>query len=280
MKLSLPPIALVLAGVLALGSCGGGPSATTPDGAVMKSVQALRANDLPTLMETAFTDAELAKMQTEWSSQMLEAPAADEQARFATTMEMLLAPDAESALMQKLEPELAKLAPQVDMLLGMIEGLAANAVASNATMTAQEQTQGRQVVQALVTTLRQNDITDPGRARKAVGIVCSAARKLGVKTVADVQSLTFDQGLERGNVLLACTKDVLAVYGFSIDSLLESVQARTVMQSGDAATVEIRYTLLGVEHTQQAEMMRVFGRWVVRRGPDAAPAELKSGIGG
>lgn len=95
-----------------------------------------------------------------------------------------------------------------------------------------------------------------------------------------MQGLSFEQALERGDVVLAGVKDVLEVYGFSIDGLLASVQARTVKQSGDSATVEISYSLLGVRNTHQAEMVRVADRWVVRHGRSGPQGELKSGLGG
>ncbi len=272
--------AVFIAGALAPISCGGAPNSTTPDATVMKSVQALRDNDLDAFLHCAFTEVELADFRAEWASRMLEAPEADEKARFAMTMTMLTAQDAEKTLMLKVEPELAKMKSQVDLMLGMIEGMAASAMASNSSLSAQEQEQARQWVQALVATLRQNDITDPERARRAVGFVCTTARMLKLKTIEDVQRLNFDQAIGRGDLLLAGTKDFLAVYGFSMDGLLASVKARTVTQSGDIATVEIRYKLLGVEHTQKAEMIRTAGHWVVRRDAAASAGELKSGIGG
>jgi hypothetical protein len=276
MKLLHPSLALLLL----LGSCGGGASSASPDGAVLNSVQALRNDNLAAFFHGAFTEAEFGEMRAKWDEQRLATPEEEEQARFADSVAMLTAPGAESALMQKLEPQLVELKPQVDMLFGMVEGMAAGALAGNTTMTAQERQQAQQVVQALVTTLRENDITDPERARKAVGIVCKSARRLGVKTLADAQAMTFDQALARGGVLLACSKDVLEVYGFAVDTLLDSVRTRTVMQSGDAATIEVRFTLLGVQHTQQMEMMRVAGHWVVRRTPETAPAEPETSLDG
>jgi hypothetical protein len=282
MSLPLRPTALLLSATLLLAACGSKSQSTaqaTPDGAVMQWVAALKKDDLSALLKNATTDAEFTKLRADWSKQMSEAPSAEEKAQFAMTMTMLTAPDAENALMLKVEPELAKMKPQVDMLLGMFEGMASAAMASSATLTPQEQEQGRVAVQAIVETLRKNDITDPGRARKAVGIVCKTARKLELKSLEDVQKLSFDAALARGNHLLAGTKDLLDVYGFSVDGVLTSIQARTLTQSGDKATVEVRYTLMGIERTQQTEMVRVGGRWVVQR-EDGAPAPLQSRVGG
>lgn len=102
----------------------------------MKSVQALRNNDLDAFLHCAFTDAELAGFKAEWSGRMREVPGDDEKARFAMAMAMLTSPDAERALMLKVEPELAKMKPQVDLMLGMLEGMAANAMGSNQSLNA------------------------------------------------------------------------------------------------------------------------------------------------
>lgn len=277
--------ALFLAAALLLASCGESSQhsdahapASTPDAAVMQWVQALKEDDLAALVKSASTDAELTKMRAEWSSKMSEEPTYEERAQFAKTLEMLTGSDAEDELMAKVEPELAKMKPQVDMMLGMLEGMAANALASSEKLSPEEQEQGRLAVQALVVTLRQNDITDPVRARKAVGIVCKTARKLELKSVEDVQKLSFDRALERGGHLLSGVKELLAVYSFSTDILLSSVKARTVVQTGDKATVEISYTLLGTQRHQNTEMVRVGGRWVV--GRERTPPPLQSGIGG
>jgi hypothetical protein len=284
MTLPLRSSTIFLAAALALASCGkpsqesaAGTPAESPDAAVMAWVQALQKDDLAALVKSATSDAELAKLRAEWSSKMSETPPEEGRAQFAASMAMLTGEGAEDALMAKVEPELAKMKPQVDMLLGMAEGMAGNALASSESLSAEEQEQGRVAVQALVNTLRQNDVTDPTRARKAVGIVCKTARKLELKTVEDVQKLSFDRALERGNHLLAGAKELLEVYGFSTEILLASVKARTVSQTGDKATVEVSYTLLGTERRQNTEMVRVDGRWVVQR---EKAQELQSGIGG
>jgi hypothetical protein len=282
MALSLRSSALVLSATLMLAACGSESEQSaqaTPDGAVMQWVAALRKDDLGALMKSATTDEEFTKMRADWSAQVSEPPSDEQRAQFAMTMSMLTGPDAEGTLMLKVEPELAKMKPQVDMLLGMLEGMATAAMSQSETLTPQQQEQGRAAVQAMVETLRKNDITDPGRARKAVGIVCKTARQLELKTIEDVQKLSFERALERGGVVLAGTKDLLEVYGFSVDGVLSSIKARTVAQNGDKATVEVSYTLLGIERTQQTEMERVGGRWVVQR-ESQEPVELESSIGG
>jgi len=279
MALSVRSSALALSTALLLAACGNGSAQATPDGAVMQWVAALRKDDLGALMKSATTDAEFTKMSSDWSSNVSQPPSDEQRAQFAMTMTMLTAPDAESALMLKVEPELEKMKPQVETMLGILEGTASSAMAQSGKLTPQQQEQGQAAVSALVETLRKNDITDPGRARKAVGIVCKTARSLELKTLEDVQKLSFERALERGGVVLAGVKDLLDVYGFSVDGVLSSIKARTVAQNGDKATVEVSYKLMGVERTQQTEMVRVGGRWVVQREAEA-PAQQESSVGG
>ncbi len=282
MALSLRSSALALSTVLMLTACGSKSEQSaqaTPDGAVLQWVAALKKDDLGALLQSATTDEEFTKLRADWSKSVSEPPSDEQRAQFAMTMTMLTAPDAESALMLKVEPELAKMKPQVEVLLGMVEGMASSAMAQGGKLTPEQQAQGQAAVQALVETLRKNDITDPGRARKAVGIVCKTAREIELKTIEDVQKLSFERALERGSLVVAGAKDLLDVYGFSVDGVLSSIKARTVTQDGDKATVEVSYTLLGVERTQQSEMVRVGGRWVVQR-ESKQPAEQESSVGG
>jgi hypothetical protein len=279
---SLRSSVLALSTTLLLAACGSKSEQSaqdTPDGAVMQWVAALKKDDLGALVQSATTDEEFAKLRADWSQKVSESPSDEERAQFAMTMTMLTAPDAESALMLKVEPELEKMKPQVEMLLSMIEGMATAAMSQGGTLTPQQQEQGQAAVQALVETLRKNDITDPGRARKAVGIVCKTARGLELKTTEDVQKLSFDRALERGGLIVAGAKDLLEVYGFSVDGVLSSIKARTVTQTGDKATVEVSYTLLGVQRTQQSEMVRVGGRWVVQR-EQGVEVDQESSVGG
>ena len=266
-----------LAAALTLASCGASHDAATPDGAVLASVAALRSNDVPAFVESTFTADQIAQMRGTWGVEMMESPDPKEAAKFKKTMVMLTAEGAEDILMALAEPQLAEMKPQMDMLMGMLEASAGSAVAQNDELTSLEKDQAQKALTAVVSTLRKNDVTDPARLRKAIGIVCKTARKSGITSVEDVRALRYEQALGKGSLALSMAKDVLEVYGFSIDDVLDSVTARTVSQSGKDATVELAYTLLGTTHTQTAEMVLVAGRWVAKREVEE-PEMLQSGL--
>ena len=74
------------------------------------------------------------------------------------------------------------------------------------------------------------------------GFVCSAARSLKLDSMADVQALTFEQLLGKGDILLKATKDILALYGMDLDEWMESVTAETLSENGDSAVWELECT--------------------------------------
>lgn len=274
---SLARLPLALALVLPLGACGASHEASTPDGAVLAGVAALRRSDVPAFVHLSFTEDQISEMRGSWGVEMMEPPDPEQAKEFAKTMAMFMSDGAEETLMAKLEPQLAAMKPQLELIFGMLEASVESAVVQADELGDLEKQQAQAMVKAIVQTLKRNDVCDPARARRSIGILCKAARKAALANANDVRALNFEQVLGKGSVLLAAGKDVLEVYGFSLDDVLDSVSARTVTESGTEATVEISYELLGTTHTQTAQMTRVAGRWVAKRD-EAAPEVLSSGL--
>ena len=75
-------------------------------------------------------------------------------------------------------------------------------------------------------------------------------------------------------------KDVLALYGFSIDQTLDSVKAETVSLDANAAKVKISYSLLNTPLSVESDLVKVGDRWYGKemleslKKKDEAPAEV------
>ena len=74
--------------------------------------------------------------------------------------------------------------------------------------------------------------------------------------------------------MLRTFKDVARIYGLDADASLEAVQARVVEASGDSATMEVSYPLVGKTVRFQMEMLRRDKRWYPADAVRKAQLEL------
>ena len=266
-----------LACVLGLTSVAGVPSESrtglAPHESVLSTVHAVRRNDVSALVRSLFTDDQITLLRQEWDTQRKTKldPAEDE--AFQAFMAQLTAPGAERKIMEELEPQLDEMRPQVAMLVGMFSGMGQAAIAQNETLSPEERAVASRMVGAIGQALLDNDITDVGTAKKAVGVVCQTARRLRMNSLSEVQALEFDDLLKRGDVVLKGLKDVFALYGLSVDDWLATFRAETLDRSGKTATVRVHYEILGVKESSDYEMVQVDGRWVRKEA-----AELQLGF--
>lgn len=260
MKALLATAALCLP--LLCGSENGYRGAPAPHESLLAIVKGLRQNDLRTALRLSVGDEQFAMMRALWDEQRKTAVDPADDGQFRAVMAMLTAPGAEKTLLDQVEPKLAELKPQIAMFVGMISGVAGAALQQDTSMSAEEKAQAQQVIDALGKHLMQHDLTDPVSARKAVGIVCSTARKLRLASLADVQALSFDQLLAKAGIAFGGLKELLAVYELRLDSWLDSVRAETVSQDGDYAVVRVEFEIFGVRTSSDAELMRVGDSWV------------------
>ncbi|HSE13707.1 MAG TPA: hypothetical protein VLB69_13835, partial [Rudaea sp.] len=107
--------------------------AASPDGAVLASVHALRANNVAGLLENALPPGAVVKMKTDWTREINKEPVTDEDRRkFAEQMGKLTAPGAEDKLFAELEPHLKQFeqqsAQQMPMMIAMGQGFIQSAI--------------------------------------------------------------------------------------------------------------------------------------------------------
>jgi len=233
-----------------------------PHEAVLTGVRALRRNDLRAFLESTMTEGQVRALRDQWNAMREEEPDAAEAAQFEAAMKKLTAAGAEDALMAELAPKLAEMRPQVDMLIGMFQGMGQSVLAQDQTMSDAEKQRAAVILGAMGKTLSENDITSEQSARKTVEILCRTARKLRLGTLEEAQELSFDELLARGNTGVGGLKQIMGVYGLPVDTWLDSVRAETVTESRDQAIVRISYEVLGVRESMDAEMVRIDGRWL------------------
>jgi hypothetical protein len=257
--------------VVLLASCGkdqGGTTASTdsPQGAISAAVQSLKSGDLKALVESQVPPTQLEKLRTKWKTDMAEEAASEsDRAQFAQMMADLTASDAETKLMEQLEPQLVNyeqnIVPQMPMMVGMGKGLIMQGIQENKELTESQKAEAAKSIDALIQWVQETKFSDRGLAKTAIGHVCAAAREMNLKTLDDARALSFDEALERGSIAFRGLKNVLDTYGLSIDQMADSVKTEVISQEGANAKVRVSYTFLNTPLSVEADLVQVDGRW-------------------
>jgi len=249
------------------------PAAAAPDGTVMASVKALRANDLAALLANALPPPALAKVKADWNKEMNKDPVSDDDRRkFTEQMTKLTAPGAEDKLFAELQPQLkqfeAQSAAQMPMMIAMGQGFIQSAIQQNKDLTDPQKQQTVALIDATAKWAQTVKFTDAALAKQAIGVICKTARDLNLKTIDEVRALNFDQAMQKADVAIAGFKQLLAVYGLSMDKALDSVKAQTIATNGDTAKVKVSYTAFDQPFTTESDLVKVDNHWYSKQAID------------
>lgn len=242
------------------------PAPAAPDAAVMASVQALKSSNIDALVQNVLPPADYQKFKTEWAKKQKDEPVSDEdRQKFAEGMTKLTAPDAEQKLWAELEPKLkemdAQMAQQMPMMVAMGKGFVQSSIQQNQDLTETQKAQANQAVDAFGNWVQTAKFTDPALAHKAITVVCDTARKVGLKTLDEARALSYEQAMQKANVVFAGVKQLLDIYGFSLDKMLDSVKAETLSNDGANAKVKVSYTLFTTPLSAETDLVKVDNRW-------------------
>ncbi|MCK7594426.1 hypothetical protein [Pseudomarimonas salicorniae] len=268
---SFAALALLLVG---LAGCGSKDPADTAEAAkemgpaetVAQQAKELREGDFVSLIQLAVPPAQYEKMKAEWPKRVKEDPATEEdKQQFAETMAKVTAADAEATLYAELEPQLAKaeaeMGAQLPLMVGMGRGFAVQAINESAKLSAAQKQQATDFIDAFAKWLEGAQFFDRDKARQALSSMVGTARKLGVKTLDEVEAMDFETAMQKAGMVFLGVKDVLKVYGLDLDQSLASVKSEVKSQSGDQAVVQVNYELLGQPLSFETTMTQRDGRW-------------------
>ncbi|HVJ61576.1 MAG TPA: hypothetical protein VM555_02555, partial [Tahibacter sp.] len=177
----------------------------------------------------------------------------------------LTASDAEAKLWAELEPKLkemdAQMAQQMPMMVAMGKGMIQSSIQQNQELNDAQKQQATQAVDAFGNWVQSAKFTDPALAKQAIGVVVKTARDINLKTLDEARALSYEQAMGKIGVGLNGVKQVLAIYGFSIDQTLDSVKAETLSSDASTAKVKISYTLFNTPLTAESDLIKVGDRW-------------------
>jgi hypothetical protein len=263
---------LPLLAAVALTACHGKadrsqPGGGSPEAAVRTSIDLLRAGDFNDLWKHALPPADYATLRADWLRHQQAMPplTAEDRARFDKTLQQLTEPDAQAKLFAEVLPKLVTMqqqySDQLPVLISVGEALVNKAVAGNDSLSADQKSQAASVLDVLTPWAQQTPWFDQDRAKRAIGIVVATARSLNLKTPEQLRSMDFDTTMAKYALGFAGAKQLLAVYGLSIDDTLQSVKLTPISSGAGHAVVRIDYTLLGKPLSTEAKLVQQDGRW-------------------
>jgi hypothetical protein len=263
---------LPLLAALLLSACHGKdeaaqPGGSTPEAALQASVDLLKSGDFNGLWKHALPPADYANLRADWSRHQQDSRpiTAEDRARFDETMQKLTGPDAEAKLYAELQPKLISMQQQykdqLPVLISVGEALAKSGVAQSKSLSDAQKTQANSVIDVLAPWAQQTPWFDQAKAKQAVNVAVATARKLDLKTPEQLRTMDFDAAMGKYATGYAGLKQLLAIYGLSIDDTLNSIKLTPVSTSNGHAVVKVDYTLLGKPLSTESKLVQQDGRW-------------------
>lgn len=265
-------VLLSLAAALALAACHPQGEAaqvggSTPEAAVRGSIALLKAGDFNGLWKHALPAADYATLRADWRRHNANQPPVDaaDTAKFDAAVRKLTGPDAENQLYAELQPRLGQMEQQykdqLPVLVSVGDALLKNGVAQNRNLDREQKAQANQLLDVLTPWAQQAPWFDQARAKQAVGVLVTTARRLDLKSPEQLRALDFDAAMTKYASGYAGLKQLLAIYGLSVDAALDSARLSTVSSKDGRAVVKIDYTLLGKPLSAESTLVQQDGRW-------------------
>jgi hypothetical protein len=264
--------ALLLSVALLLSACHGKddasqPGGSTPESALQGSIDLVKAGDFSGLWKHALPPADYATMRADWTRHEQNQPpiTAQDRARFDDAMHKLTEPDAENKLFAEVQPKLTGMEQQykdqIPVLISVGQAMAKNSIAQNKNLSDEQKAQTSAVLDVLGPWAQQNAWFDQARTKQAIGVAVATARKLDLKSPDQLRSMDFDTAMAKYSIGFGGFRQLLAIYGLSVDDTLNSIKLSEVSNSNGHAVVKIDYTLLGKPLSSQSKMVQQDGRW-------------------
>jgi hypothetical protein len=269
---SLRHALLPLFAALLLSACHGKdessqPGGSTPEAALQGSVDLLKAGDFKGLWKHSLPPADYSNMRADWSRHQRDQQpiTAEDRAKFNETLQKLTEPDAENKLYAELQPKLTAMEQQykdqLPVLINVGEALVKSGVAQSKTLSETQKAQAKGVLDVLAPWAQQTPWFDQAKAKQAVGVAVATARKLDLKNPEQLRTMSFDDTMSKYATGYAGLKQLLTIYGLSVDDTLNSIKLTPVSNSGGRAVVKIDYTLLGKPLSAESKLVQQDGRW-------------------
>ncbi|WP_266169246.1 hypothetical protein [Dyella subtropica] len=243
------------------------PGGETPEAAVQQSVTLIKTGDFAGFWKHALPPADYATLRTDWPRQRPDQrPLTDEdRADFNAKLKEFTEPGAEDKLFAQAKPKLTQLQQeyndQLPVLIGIMQGIAHAGIQQSKDMSAAQKKQAADIVNVVAPWAQQVNWFDQAKAKQSIGVLVSTARKLDLKGADQLRAMDFDIAMQKYHIGFLGLKEVLGIYGLSVDDTLNSVKVSTLENAYGYAHVKIDYTLLGKPISTESTLVRLDDRW-------------------
>ncbi|MHA6205905.1 hypothetical protein ACXU4B_15875 [Dyella soli] len=239
----------------------------TPEASVQQSLALIKAGDFANFWKHALPPADYETLRADWARPRPdEHPISPEdRADFIRNMQQLTAPDAETRLYAAARPKLAQLQQQyhdqLPVMIGIGQAIAATGIAQSKELTNLQKQQATEAINVLAPWAQRVAWFDQAKAKQAIAIVVATARKLDIQTPEQLHGMDFDTAMQKYSAGFLGIKQVLGLYGLSIDQILDSVRISPIESRNGHARVRIDYILLGKPLSTESSLVEQDGRW-------------------
>ncbi len=238
-------------------------SNVTPEKAVATSLRLVATGDFDGLAKNRLPPADYAVWRAEWQRRHTHPrPVTDVQReQFAKIMQMLTEPGAEAALLKKLEAMSAGKGHLPPIFTSIAEAAGRQMIEDAPQLGP---AQKKMALDGLAAVMAWAATVDPGdheKAARAVDLVCSTARSLHIKTLAQWRALDYETRMRDYGIIWNGMENLLAIYGLDLGASLLDARASTVSKTGDEAVVRLDMQVAGKPLTGQWKMRRLRGHW-------------------
>jgi hypothetical protein len=260
-------------------------AATRPAQAVRQLTAHLRNDELEAFAIEAVPPALHARLQAAWKEGRTRWPL-DELPfgrRLAAFLHALAEPGSEAKLQQTFDKQFAGATRDLRSAAIALGQFGTQYIASDAAgYSADERQHYAQLVAAASRWAAQAPLGDRERARASIVQLATAARRVRLASADDFRTAGMDASLRRIGPFAAALKLALMRYGLDIDGGLVALDASLLQQTGDRATVRMRYRFAGQDIDTTVSLERIDGRWylsdLLRHAEAAASQPAAAGV--
>jgi len=162
-------------------------------------------------------------------------------------------------------PQLEQARSQLPMLLMMGKGMAPQAIQSNPDFSTDQKESLTKAANAFFAFASENDFLSEEVTRKAITIAVDTAKNLNMSSLDELQNMSFDQATDKASLVMGGFKNIVGVYGISVDDLLGSIDVSDVVENGDSASMKLAYKFLGESIVQDVKMVKKDGKWTASK---------------
>lgn len=252
-------------------------AARRPAQAVRQLTAHLRANELDAFAREAVPPEMHARLVVAWREGRTRWPL-DELPfgrRLPAMLAALSAPGSEQKLQQTFDRQFAGANSDLRSAATALGQFGAQYVSTQGDYSDDERQHYAQLIAAASQWGLRAPLGDRTRARQSIVELAAAARRTRLDSEAAFREAGLEASLHRIGPFAAALKHVLTRYNLDLDADLGTLQASLLQQTGDQATVRMRYRLAGQDIDTVVSLRRMDGRWYLSDYLRHAEAALK-----